>query len=230
MDTVILAAGKGSRLDGITAPFHKPLLVVNGQPLVRQCVERAAAATDGAIIVVVAPENAAPIAHVLNGAKLNRVDIIVQREPKGPGHALLTGMKLVTTAQTLVLLGDNVISQDDVNKVINGYGGNRNVIGVTEMLASEAQQFTRLRRTNDGLRWVEKVPVADADVQDNGNAICWVGPVVVDSMEMEKAIRADIASGGTVGREIPIGPLFNKLPDFGTVTVTSIDIGSPEAL
>lgn len=231
MDTVILAAGRGSRLDGIAAPFHKPLLVVNGKPLIRQCVELAdEAAGGGSIIIVAAPENAAPISHVLNGAGHGRVDIIIQREPKGPGHALLTGLKLVTTNDVLVLLGDNVVSAIDVERVVEGRC--ENVIGVSNMPLSEAQRFTRLRHTSDGqFKWVEKVPVTeDDDPHEAGTAVCWVGPVKLNASKMEKAIRADISSGGTVGREIPIGPLFNKLGEFSTMQVTSIDIGVPEAL
>lgn len=229
MDTVILAAGKGSRLDGIAAPFHKPLLVVNGQPLIRQCVELAErAAGPGSIIVVAAPENAAPISHVLNGAGHGRVDMIIQREPKGPGHALLTGLKLVTTDQVLVLLGDNVVTYADVDKVVKA--GTPNTIGVSLMPLAEAQRFTRLRKVDGGLKWVEKVPVTEDDATDHGMATCWVGPCKVDTSKMEHAIRKDIGSGGVIGREIPIGSLFNKLGDFGTVAVQSIDIGVPEAL
>lgn len=230
MDTVILAAGRGTRLDGIAAPFHKPLLVVNGKPLIRQCVELAdEAAGGGSIIIVAAPENAAPISHVLNGAGHNRVDMILQREPRGPGHALLTGLKLVTSNEVLVLLGDNVVSAADVKKVIEGRCSN--VIGVNQMPMSEAQRFTRLRMVGESVKWVEKIPVTeDDDLKKTGEATCWVGPVKLDSSKMEKAIRADISSGGMVGREIPIGPLFNKLGEFHTMQVSSIDIGVPEAL
>lgn len=229
MDTVILAAGRGTRLDGIAAPFHKPLLVVNGKPLIRQCVELAEkAAGGGSIIVVAAPENAAPISHVLNGAGHGNVDIILQREARGPGHALLTGLKLVTTDKVLVLLGDNVVTFADVDKVVKA--GQPNTIGVSLMPLDDAQRFTRLRKSDGGLKWVEKVPVTEDDATDHGMATCWVGPIKVDANKMEKAIRADISSGGMIGREIPVGPLFNKLGDFSTVAVQSIDIGVPEAL
>lgn len=224
MDAVILAAGRGTRLDGIAAPFHKPLLVVNGKPLVRRCVEVAMETAGGEIVVVAAPENAAPIAHVLNGAGLGNVDIIIQRTALGPGDALLTGMKLVTSDTMLVLLGDNVVSYEDVGRVVTA--GYRNVIGVNSVPPEQAEPFTRLRRRSDNtLTWVEKVPVTDDDVYE-GETTCWVGPIKVETTKMEKAIRKHTAEKG----EIPIGPMFNHLGDFYTIKVSSIDIGTPEAL
>jgi GTP:adenosylcobinamide-phosphate guanylyltransferase len=66
VDTVILAAGRGARLNGIAAPFHKPLLIVNGMPLIVQLVRAAHATFRGSdetarVVVVVAPENAQAI-------------------------------------------------------------------------------------------------------------------------------------------------------------------------
>ena len=224
MDTVILAAGRGDRLNGIAAPFHKPLLVVNGQPLIRQCVQNAMKATNGSIIVVAAPDNAGPISHVLNGAGLGKVDIILQRHPAGPGHALLTGLKLVTTPRVLVLMGDNVVSADDVCRVANVK--NPNVIGVSEVEPDKAERFTRMRRTGrEGLMWVEKVPVTDDDIHED-KTICWVGPIAVEASKMEHSIRKRAAPK----EEMAIGPSFNDLGEFYTVQVNAIDIGVPEAL
>ena len=38
MDVVVLAAGKNERLEGVVAPYHKPLIVLNGRPLIKSLV------------------------------------------------------------------------------------------------------------------------------------------------------------------------------------------------
>lgn len=240
MDSVILAAGKGSRLDGIMPPFHKPLLVVNGKPLIRQAVELAMRCVDGRVTVVVAPENALPICQVLDGPGMGKVDVIVQRSMLGPGVSLRTGLRHSTAGETLVLLADNVLTFADIDKIVKAQG---NAVGVSMLDASEAERFTRARAVEPGdvtagdgkvvttrtdIEWVEKVPVIEADLFDHGMATCWVGPIKVNTTEMERAITDWMSQGRK--EEVPIGPLFNRLSYITTVPVTSIDIGVPEAL
>jgi bifunctional N-acetylglucosamine-1-phosphate-uridyltransferase/glucosamine-1-phosphate-acetyltransferase GlmU-like protein len=228
VDSVILAAGRGSRLNGIAAPFHKPLMVVNGRPIIRQCVECAQSVTDGSVIVVAAPDNAAPIAHVLAGAGLDNVDIIVQPKPLGPGHALLTGMKLVTSIECLVLLGDNILSCDDVQRVVHHAASN--VVGVNRIPAADAERFTRLRQYAHGVSWVEKVEVTDDDLDVDRFANCWVGPLKVDPAAIKPVLSHAFHEYVSNGRELPIGTFLNDINAYDVVDVTSIDIGVPDAL
>ena len=216
MDTVILAAGKGERLDGISAPYHKPLIVVNGLPIIRHAVEHALLLGDDRIIVVVAPENATPIAHVLKD--IDNIDMIVQRTPRGPGDALYTGLKLVNTDRVLVLMGDNLSSQKDVRSVVQA---GTPAVGTRELPAHEAERFTFW---DDHFKeWREKIPILGSD-----DYHCWVGPLYVETEEMKIAIESWV---GTEHGEVPIGPLFNRFSDgFRMMPVSTIDIGIPEAL
>lgn len=218
MDTVILAAGKGARLNGIMAPFHKPLLVVDGKPLIRRSVEAAWSAGSRNIVVVAAPENAAAISHVLEGAGMGFVDIILQRTPLGPGHALMQGLKLVKSSTALVIMGDNLVSSDDVSTVAQCES--HNAVGISWHSADDAERFTWYDRSQD--TWVEKTKPSDNRVP------CWVGPIKISTREFTAAYSAWQQSG--VKGEVPIGPLFNNLPSVCVVDVSSIDVGTPEAI
>lgn len=229
MQAVILAAGKGSRLDGIAAPYHKPLLVVNGKSLIVSAVQRATHATSKPPIVVVAPENALPIAQVLNGTWFK---MIVQTRPTGPGDALLTGLDLVTDDDALVLMGDNVFVHDDVINVATAPAG-KIAVGVQELPLEAIERFTRIRERDELCHWVEKVPPNDEDVVnlEESTGLAWVGPLRLPTgatrSELETLERNEDG-------ERPLGPVLSflsgRLEDFELVPVSTYDIGIPEAL
>lgn len=223
MDAVILAAGRGSRLSGIAAPFHKPLLVVNGAPLIKTAVDLSAQVSAERCVIVAAPDNASPINHVAPWW----ARMVIQREPNGPGLALRLGLEACTSEEVLVLMGDNILTFADVKNVSDTFG---NVIGVSMLEAEEAERFTRARRggKHGELHWVEKVPVTKEDLWNCDRTTCWVGPIKINRQEMLEAIAA--WRRDHEGGEVPIGPLFNMLTEVVSVNVTSVDIGTPEAL
>lgn len=223
MDAVILAAGKGERLAGIMPRYHKPLLVVNGRPLVRTAVEHAIAAGAGRIVVVVAPENAMVINEVLGDLP---AFMIVQRVARGPGDGLLHGLEVCLDSRALVLMGDNVLTFEDVRDVAQHP---RLAVGVRKVFGNdEAARFTRLRTDNT---WVEKIPIdPELDLDSNGDITAWVGPITVDTVRAKRVLIKSLQFGGLQG-EVPIGPYLHAIsPDAALVTTTAVDIGTPEAV
>lgn len=219
MDAVILAAGRGERLNGVTAPFHKPLLVMNGKPLVAQAVDLAAQVCEN-VHVVVAPENALPISQVLGNRDVN---LIVQRTACGPGHALYIGSQLASD-DVLVLLADNLLTFADVKRVTDAKYG----VGTTLLDPDAAERFTRL---GDGGEWVERVAVDDTQVDpETGMCTVWVGPLVVSVECVRQHYSNNYA--WPPNQEWLIGPWIDRLaPVLHTlVPVHSIDVGTLEAL
>lgn len=221
MDAVILAAGQGERLAGIMPRFHKPLLVVNGKPLVRTAVEHAIEAGASRIVVVVAPANAQPISEVLGDLP---AFMIVQRVARGPGDGLLHGLEVCSDIRTLVLMADNVMTLEDVQAVAQHP---RFAIGVRKLPGTDdTARFTRKR----GHMWVEKVPITEHDLDEDGNITAWVGPIVVESRRATEILAKSLQIGG-MGGEVPIGPYLHALaPDAALVETTAVDIGTPDAI
>lgn len=215
MDTVILAAGRGSRLGDLAPPFFKPLLIVDGEPLVRRIARTALDLSDGRVIVVAAPENTLPLCQVLEGIPL---DVVVQRQASGPGHALLTGLRLVTSTDVCVLLGDNVMSSADHREVACAPAP---AVGVVELGAEAAVRYTYL--APDGT-WVEKQPVAGVPTVP-----CWVGPLKLESGAIRRALENHIRDRRTSDGEVPLGPLLNSQGRTTLVPVSSVDVGTPGA-
>jgi CTP:molybdopterin cytidylyltransferase MocA len=227
MDTIILAAGRGERLNGLVAKYHKPLVLIDGQPLVRRATESALAVAGGDVVVVVAPQNAGVVAEVLEGLP---AQLIVQRYPTGPGDGLLVGLKATRTDKVLVLLGDNVLTTEDVKQVVEAepYG-----VGVQYILPGiDAERYTR--RRGDG--WVEKEPidfnldVTYTHVPDVPHVVIWVGPLTIDARAARESLPTMYHAFHQNG-ERPIGPYLDYLsPEAQLIPVSSIDIGTPEAV
>ena len=225
MDAVILAAGSGSRMGRMTAPFHKPVLEVNGTPLVQQAVKLALDAGVTVPVVVVAPQNADAISDAIGNLP---VTLIVQRVARGPADALRIGLQVttdrVTAHRVLVLLSDNVMTMADVNNVSDPW--NVTAVGVRRIPRAEAVRYTRWE---DG-RWVEKVPFGDPD---GPPAECWVGPFVGWRSHMETTLPFICEQALNDGHEALIGPhlrKFMRYPDTCVrVLVSSYDVGTQEA-
>lgn len=213
MDAVILAAGKGSRLQGIAAPYHKPLLVMQNESLVGRAVKQAFSLGCSRVIVVAAPENALVISQIVD----QRAMMIVQRNPSGPGAALFHGLELAHSLDVIVMMGDNFTTDDDIIAFSNRFD-HETVIGVRNMPAAEVSRYTYMEHNGT---WVEKVPPSDGS---NYNA--WVGPFKTTV----NTLRSALTGVDNVQGEWLIGPAFNALHDVFTVNINTIDVGVPEAL
>ena len=213
MDGVILAGGRGGRLNGVAATWLKPLLPIDGVPLITRAVD-AAWEFCSRVAVVVAPQNAGAISDVLGPRE---VTLIVQREPRGPGDALLVGLQVVRSEHALVLLADNVLGPRDVAQLVERRG-----VGVRRLPPEQSERFTRFDHVHN--RWVEKVPVEANQIDSSNLVTCWVGPLVVDS---EKAHDVLLGCSGVPG-ELLLGPYLSEICADVRTPVEARDVGTVE--
>lgn len=208
MDVIILAGGRGGRLTGVAPPYFKPLLPVNGVPLIVNCINILDRWRDGieSITVVTAPENTLPISQLL--PKDPGITIVVQREPNGPGFGLLEGLKIGTAEQVMVLLADNIMSADDIAAMVR----HEYAVAVTTLPSAAALQFTWWNEL--GKMWLEKVPHTD-NLTDTIEA--WCGPIIINRACTLAAY--DRYSRWSENGELPIGPYLSELVPEGFYNV-----------
>lgn len=219
MDAVILAAGRGARLNGHVAPYMKPLIAVNGVALVKTVTSHAVEATTGRVVVVAAPDNVVPISHLVG--ELERVTVIVQHTPRGPGDAVWRALDLCASDRVLILCADNIMSHADVQAVATATRAPF-VVG-TRVLSNgeEAERFTRY--TEDG----SFIEGAKGGVWSDGRYRCWVGPLVVPRTAMQQSLTAIFVEPGA---ELKIAPSLNDLGQPELIEVRVVDVGVPDAL
>ena len=112
MDAIILAAGKGTRLRPHTETVPKPLLPVQGRPILDWIIG-ALPPVERLVVVVnyLADQIEAYLAqqsHVRNWVAVR------QTEPRGTGDALMSCKGVVTSDRVMVLNGDDLMGRADL--------------------------------------------------------------------------------------------------------------------
>lgn len=230
-DGIILAAGKNTRLAGLVPSYYKPMVLVNGEPLI-VTTTRALLQRCQNIAIVVSPENAAPIADLLNASGLlgegSRINFVVQPFAAGPGDALDRGLCAVRNERVLVALGDNVTPINDYDVVLQALNSDAepDTVISTSWIKDE-ERAARFTRIDDDGRAFEGVPGGYSATHQGFR--CWVGPFSASASQLRRCLN-DLRLA-TELKELKISPLFNMLPGrLVTVIGSSIDIGTSEAL
>lgn len=222
MDAIILAAGRGERLSDIIPPYYKPVMAIDGKPLIRLAVERAITHPSVERATVVAsPENARVISKALKGLPYL---MIVQPDPLGPLDAFYTGYQVGKSERVLLMMSDNVSSESDLKAVVDksDMSGVSPAIGVKRLTREEATRFTVYNWHSQA--WDEKVEITSAHTE-NDHVTAWCGPVVmfrndVDSFFAKHTWLSD--------EENLIGPWLDLLaPRALHASVSTYDIGIP---
>lgn len=207
MDAVVLAAGRGTRVASAAGEFGKPMLPLNGTPIVAVAVQEAFTVCSR-VVVVAAPANCEAIAHVVDPRAL----VVLQDVPRGPGDALLVGLDHVESDRVLVLMSDNVFGPGDIARVAAASG---NAVCTRVVPASAAVYFTwwcPRRRV-----WVEKEPPGPGVAE----VTAWVGPLAWTSDQARTVVSSWRGQG-----EHPVGPLLSNMSDAELIAGSSWDIGT----
>lgn len=224
MDAVILAAGRGQRLRGHATPFFKPLLEINGKPLIVHAVEYAHVAGAGRVVIVVSPQNRRMMESLFH--TFDFIKLVDQDEPLGPGHALLVGLTQVTSKRAIALMSDNILTPDQVE--LFGMAAIRDLVGVTHIEREQAARFTRLvRHANGSYEFREGGDVQDDEVSSNGLVTVWCGPLAFDAARMRAALASHL---GESDGELKIGPYLGQaMRSPSAFPIISMDVGVPDA-
>jgi len=115
MDAIILAAGKGTRLRPYTEKLPKPLLPVQGRPILDWII--GALPPVDRLVVVVNYLSEQIEAYLRMQTHVRNWKTVRQAEPRGTGDALMACKGKVNADKVLVLNGDDLIGRADLAKL-----------------------------------------------------------------------------------------------------------------
>ena len=158
LDIVILAAGRGSRME---SDLPKVLHSLLGQPLIDHVLDAAEALNPRDIVVIVGHGREA-VKATLKG---RGVKFVVQKEQKGTGHALRCTRRTLAgrRGHVMVLSGDvPLIRANTLEKLFSEHKAHRAQASMITATLDHAGSLGRIKRDDDG-RLLGIVEARDAD-------------------------------------------------------------------
>ena len=155
---LILSGGKGTRLRPITHTSAKQLVPVANRPVLFYGIQAMADAGIDEVGIIIAPETGDEIRAVTgDGSQFGvRITYIVQDEPAGLAHAVLTAEPFLGDSPFVMYLGDNLL-QGGIEDLVQAFNEQRPdaLILLTEVPDPENYGVAELRDGNV-VRLVEK--------------------------------------------------------------------------
>jgi len=174
ISALIAAAGANERLSGLVSTGGKPLILVNGKPLIRHALDHARDFWEAAEVVIVAsPDNVKSLTQVVIADSW-----VVQPEPTGVVNAIARGIRFIESVWTVILCADNTFDTQGIilPEVINSL-----YFGARQLDKTSAKRFTRYTQANNFTRFIE----ASSDETGEG---CWIGPLVLPTEAIKKYV------------------------------------------
>jgi UDP-N-acetylglucosamine diphosphorylase / glucose-1-phosphate thymidylyltransferase / UDP-N-acetylgalactosamine diphosphorylase / glucosamine-1-phosphate N-acetyltransferase / galactosamine-1-phosphate N-acetyltransferase len=176
MKALILAGGRGKRLEGCSAERNKCMIEFAGKPLIEWSLENCVATGPEEIVVVVGYLAEQIINQYGTSYRGIRIRYAIQREQRGLVHAIHTAASFLGGSDFMLLLADEILLDPNHRAMVERFrqGGVFALCGIT--IAPDAQAVRRTYAVFEDhrrriLRLVEKPRRAINEYQGTGNCI-----------------------------------------------------------
>jgi len=161
MKALVLAGGRGSRIDELSMSNNKCMIRLNNNPIIKYNLDNVVSTDIEEIVVVVGYRAEEIINYFGNRYKDRRITYVIQWEQKGLVHAIEYARNAIDGDDFMLLLGDEVLIKPQHKKMLSEFR-EKNLFGVCGILEVENKEFIKRTYTlmHDGndrvLRLIEK--------------------------------------------------------------------------
>ena len=117
MKAVILAGGRGSRLNEFTKDKNKSMIKLFEKPLIEYNLDHAVEAGVSEIIIIVGYKKEDIIKHIGKQYKGIKVSYVVQKQQKGLVHAIETAKDAINDSDFFLTLADEIVINARINEM-----------------------------------------------------------------------------------------------------------------
>lgn len=174
---LILAGGRGKRLEGYIKGGHKCLLHFGGRPLIEYSLNNAINLGVSEIVIVVGYLAEKIINRYGNAYKGTPIRYAIQWEQKGLVHAIECGRETIKNSDFILLLGDEFVVGPDHKSMFDFFSGS-DAFAVCGMIkTNDPKQISKTysilfdEKTNKIFRLVEKPKNVSNELMGTGNII-----------------------------------------------------------
>ena len=177
MKALILAGGRGNRINEFSENQNKCMMPFRGKPLIQHTLERIAETDLSEIIIVVGYKAEDIINHYGISFRDKRIRYVIQGEQKGLVHAIECAGNLMEGEDFMLMLGDEVMANARGKEMLKLFQSDSSLFGICGILQVEDRE--QIRRTyalvkdeqNRIFRLIEKPSKPFNDFQGTGNCI-----------------------------------------------------------
>jgi NDP-sugar pyrophosphorylase family protein len=157
MQGVILAAGKGTRLDPLTRTRSKAMLPVLGKPIVARIMEDLEACGVGEYVIVVGPDDREIVPYFRSDSTTAaRIKFVTQRQPLGMADALSCAAPEIT-GDFVLSACDNLVDRPDIGRVVDAWRESPSLNAVLAVMQVPPDKVSRSGIVETNGRWITKI-------------------------------------------------------------------------
>ncbi|HUW90969.1 MAG TPA: bifunctional sugar-1-phosphate nucleotidylyltransferase/acetyltransferase [Candidatus Nanopelagicaceae bacterium] len=230
MKAVILAAGKGTRLDPITSTVPKPMIPIGGKPLLEHALLNLRDIGVQEILIIVGYKEEIIKNYFGNGlSKLNvKIEYATQLEHLGTAHAVGFAKDFVGDDDFLLMYGDLLTDPQVFKEVLEIYKKSSCEGLITLFEVNNPQEYGIISLNKEA--YVEKItekPSVDLNLGNLANAGIFIfNPLIFKAIELtELSIRNEYEF--TDSMQIMINQLKGKIKGYVIKDLFWSDIGLP---
>ena len=217
---IILAAGRGTRMGGLTEAIPKPMLLVEGRPMLEHILERLTTAGIRRFLIVVGYHHEAIQSHFQSSSF--DIEFRLQQPVNGTGSAALLARDFTGAAPFLLTFGDILCRPEEYTRAIQTLSDDTQAVLAVKAVDDPWQGAAVYENSLRITRIIEKPPKGTSTTPWNSagfycfrasifNYLAKLKPSIRNEYELTSAIDSMLADGLT----LKISPIEGEWRDVG---------------